>query len=89
MDKLIELGAAAISGGVVTQLIAVYALPKKDKKEADQKFIDQLMQRISSLEGRIDEQHRILTDTLKENAILKVELALLKDINEELRKTKE
>jgi predicted RNase H-like nuclease (RuvC/YqgF family) len=74
-----------IGGGLGQWILSTFLLPKKDKKEADQQFIETLIQRVSTLEGRIEEQSKQLTTVMEENARLKVEMEYLKKENEELR----
>jgi predicted RNase H-like nuclease (RuvC/YqgF family) len=77
---------SAISGGFGWQIISAFVLPKKDEKEADKAFIDTLIQRITMLEGRLEEQSKQLTSVMEENARLKVEMEYLRRENDELRK---
>lgn len=75
-----------VLGGATGQfLLSTLLMPKKDKREADQHFIDTLIQRVSNLEGRLDEQSKQLTCVMEENARLKIELEYLKKENEELK----
>ena len=75
-----------IVGGATGQFIlSSFLIPKKEKREADQQFIDTLMTRIANLEGRMDEQSKQLTNVMTENAMLKVELDYLRKENQELK----
>lgn len=74
-----------LGGSVGQYIVSSFLLPKKDKKEADQQFIDTLIQRITLLEGRLEEQSKQLTTVMEENARLKVEMEYLRKENEELR----
>jgi regulator of replication initiation timing len=59
-------------------MVSTKLMPKKEKKEADAVFIDTLMDRISVLEGRIDQQTIAIKELVKENERLKVELEYIK-----------
>lgn len=84
-NELIIAIIAFLGGSVGQYIISSFLMPKKDQKEADQTFIETLIQRISSLEGRIEEQSKQLTTVMEENARLKVEMEYLKKENEVLR----
>jgi regulator of replication initiation timing len=75
-----------VVGGATGQyFLSTIKMPKKDQKDADQHFIETLIQRISNLEGRIEEQSKQLTSVMEENARLKVEMEYLRKENEELK----
>lgn len=77
----------SIIGGATGQyLLSTFIMPKKEKRDADQEFIDTLIQRVSHLEGRTDELSKQLTNVMTENAMLKVELDYMKKENHELKK---
>jgi hypothetical protein len=89
MNEII-INILLIVGGATGQfLLSTVLIPKKDKKEADQTFIDTLIQRVSNLEGRLDEQSKQLTTVMEENARLKVEMEYLRKENEELKQNNE
>ena len=67
------------------KLIEVYFLPQKDKKEFDEKVRSELWDRIKNLEGRIDEQNKMIIEVMKENASLKSEVRMFKTENEALK----
>ncbi len=76
---------SGIGGAFLTKLIEIYFLPKKEVKEFDEKVRDELWDRIKHLEGRIDEQNRLLLEIIRENAELKTKTQLLRDENLRLR----
>jgi predicted nuclease with TOPRIM domain len=76
---------SGVGGAVITKLIEIYFLPKKEVKEFDEKVRDELWDRIRHLEGRIDEQNRMLLEIIKENAELKTKIHLLRRENSKLR----
>ena len=89
MNELIIALIGLGSGATGQYIISTFKMPKKEEKDADKQFIDTLIQRISHLEGRMDEQSKQLTCVMQENAMLKVELEYLKKENEELKKEQE
>ncbi|MDL5049518.1 hypothetical protein QQ054_26225 [Oscillatoria amoena NRMC-F 0135] len=52
-------------------------MPKKEQKEFDEKVRNELWDRIKNLEGRIDEQNKMIVEVMKENACLKAEVSIL------------
>lgn len=89
MNEILINLLMVVGGATGQYIISTIKMPKKDQKEADQQFIDTLIQRISNLEGRLDEQSKQLTCVMEENARLKIELEYLKKENEELKKEQE
>lgn len=85
----IELIATIIGSGsggaLLLKLIEVYLLPKRDKKEFDEKVRDELWDRIKNLEGRIDQQNSMIIEVMKENASLKAEVEVLRVENHSLK----
>jgi len=73
-----ELIAGLVGGGTGQYLISSKLMPKREKREADEKFIEQLMERVQMLEARLDEQTRIIKELLVENAQMKAELEFIK-----------
>lgn len=67
-------------GAILLKLVEIYILPKKDKKEFDEKVRDELWNRIKNLEGRIDQQNSMIIEVMKENASLKAELEVLRPL---------
>lgn len=89
MTEQIWIGLIGLLGGSAAQhLISTKFMAKKEKRDADQEFIDTLLQRIYNLEGRLDELSKQLTSVMTENAMLKVELDYIKKENKELKKDK-
>jgi hypothetical protein len=76
--NFIELIAGIVSGGTAQYLISSKFITKKEKRDADEKFIEQLLERVQLLEGRLDEQTKIIKDLLVENAQMKAELEFIK-----------
>lgn len=76
---------SGIGGVFLTKIIEVYFIPKKDAKEFDEKVRDELWDRIKNLEGRIDEQNRMILEIMKENAELKSEVQVLRSENKSLK----
>lgn len=75
-------------GGIgIWKAVEYFVIPRKDKKDFDQKFIEQLIGRVNNLEGRIDEQNKMLLQVMKENAELTLRNTLLQDEIKELKQT--
>ncbi len=72
-------------GAVLLKLVEIYILPKKEKKEFDEKVRDELWDRVKNLEGRIDEQNKMIIEVMKENAALKAEVEVLRLENNTLK----
>ncbi len=85
MNEILVNLLMVVGGATGQYIISTIKMPKKDQKEADKQFIDTLIQRVSNLEGRLDEQSKQLTSVMEENARLKIELEYLKKENDELR----
>ncbi len=85
-ELLITVIGSGSGGAIVLKLTETYFLPKKDKKEFDEKVRDELWDRIKNLEGRIDEQNKMIVEVMKENASLKAEVEILRVQNKELKK---
>jgi TolA-binding protein len=77
----IEIMVALGGGGFMQWIISTKLMPKKEVREADKIFIDQLLERVSYLEGKIDTLSAQLIEIVKENEQLKVELKHLRDGN--------
>jgi hypothetical protein len=84
-NEIIIAILSLIGGGFGQWILSTKIMPKKEKKEFDQQFIETLMERVNILEGRLLEQSAQLTCVMEENARLKVEMEYLKKENEELR----
>jgi predicted nuclease with TOPRIM domain len=76
---------SGIGGAFLTKLIEIYFLPKKEAKKFDEKVRDELWDRIKHLEGRVEEQNRLLLEIIKENAELKTKIHLLRNENNRLK----
>lgn len=72
-------------GAAILKFIEIYFLPKKDEKEFDEKMRNELWDRVKNLEGRLDEQNKMILEVMKENASLKTELKVLYQENEKLK----
>lgn len=86
MNEIIINILLIISGATGQYFLSAFIMPKKDQKDADKQFIDTLIQRVTILEGRIEEQSKQLTNVMTENAMLKVELGYLRKEKDELQK---
>jgi TolA-binding protein len=75
----IEIILAVSGGGFFQWIISTKLMPKKEVREADKVFIDQLLERVSYLEGKIDTLSGQLIEVVKENEKLKVELEHLRN----------
>lgn len=84
-NLFITILGSGSGGAVLLKLFEVYFLPKKDKKEFDEKVRDELWDRIKNLEGRIDEQNKMIVEVMKENAVLKAEVEVLRQENHSLK----
>lgn len=84
-DFVLTIIGSGSGGALLLKLVEVYFLPKKEKKEFDEKFRDELWDRIKNLEGRIDEQNKMIVEVMKENAVLKTEVEMLRFVNTKLR----
>lgn len=74
-------------GGIgIWKAVEYFLIPKKDQKDFDQKFIEQLIGRVNNLEGRIDEQNKMLLEVMRENAELKLKNTLLQEEINDLKK---
>lgn len=89
MNELFIALIGLVSGATGQYIISTFKMPKKEEKDADKQFIDTLIERVSHLEGRLDEVSKQLTNVMTENAMLKVEMDFLKRENEELKKEQE
>lgn len=78
------LGSGA-GGAILIKLIEFFFIPKKDIKDFDIKVRDELWDRIKNLEGRLDEQSRVVIEVMKENASLKSEVELLRAENHQYK----
>lgn len=86
MNEIIVNLLMLLGGATAQYVISTFKMPKKEEKDADKQFIDTLIQRVSHLEGRLDEVSKQLTTVMTENAMLKVEMEFLKRENEQLKK---
>lgn len=85
MELILTIIGSGSGGAILLKLVEVYILPKKEKKEFDEKVRDELWDRIKNLEGRLDEQNKIIIEVMKENASLKAELEVLRIENHSLK----
>jgi predicted nuclease with TOPRIM domain len=79
---------SVIGGGFGWQILSTFVMPKKEKRDADQNFIDTLLDRITHLEARLDEQSKQIQIIIQENASLKIEMNYLIKENTKLKSTK-
>lgn len=79
MNQYLEIILSAGGGAVLMKVADWLFLGKKEKKDFDQKVRDELWDRIKNLEGRLDEQNRMLMVVMQENAAYKFENAMLKE----------
>jgi|MDTD01.1.fsa_nt_gb hypothetical protein len=84
-ELVVTIVGSGSGGAILLKLIEVYFLPQKDKKEFDEKVRSELWDRIKNLEGRIDEQNKMIIEVMKENASLKSEVRMFKTENEALK----
>lgn len=77
-DLFFTITSSGTGGAIIIKLIEHYLIPKKDRKEFDEKVRDELWDRIKNLEGRIDEQNKIIVELIKENAVLRTEVSTLR-----------
>lgn len=87
IQNLITAITGAVSGMGLMKVIDYFWLNKKDSKQFDQKLRDELWDRIKNLEGRLDEQNRMLLEVMKENAAVKFENERLQNEIQALRAT--
>lgn len=86
-DLITTVLSSGIGGVLLTKIVEAYFIPKKDEKQFDEKVRNELWDRIKNLEGRIDEQNRMLLEIMKENAELKTKVHLLNAENSFLKET--
>lgn len=84
-DLFFTVIGSGSGGAILFKLIEIRFLPRKEKKEFDIKVRDELWDRIKNLEGRIDEQNKMILEIMKENATLKSEVNILRMENEKLK----
>jgi predicted nuclease with TOPRIM domain len=84
-ELLITIIGSGSGGALLLKLTEIYFLPKKEKKEFDEKVRDELWDRIKNLEGRIDEQNKMIVEVMKENAALKAEVEMRRFENDKLK----
>lgn len=85
-DNIWNLLLGGGGGVALWKVVEIWILPRKEKKEFERQLRDELWDRVKNLEGRIDEQTRMILDVMKENAALKVENSLLHEEIESLKK---
>jgi hypothetical protein len=74
----LELISGLIGGSTAQYLVSSKFITKKEKRDADEKFIEQLLERVQLLELRLEENTKVVKDLLVENARMKAELEFLK-----------
>lgn len=84
-NLIITILGSGSGGALLLKVIEIYFLPKKVQKEFDEKVRDELWDRIKNLEGRIDEQNKMIVEVMKENASLKAEVSILRLENAKLK----
>lgn len=77
-NLFITIIGSGSGGAILLKFIEIYFLPQRDKKEFDEKVRNELWDRIKNLEGRIDEQNKMILEVMKENVSLKSEVRMLK-----------
>lgn len=84
-NLIITILGSGSGGALLLKIIEIYFLPKKEQKEFDEKVRNELWDRIKNLEGRIDEQNKMIVEVMKENAYLKAEVSILRLENAKLK----
>lgn len=84
-NLIITILGSGSGGALLLKIIEIYFLPKKVQKEFDEKVRNELWDRIKNLEGRIDEQNKMIVEVMKENACLKAEVSILRLENAKLK----
>ncbi len=84
-NLIITILGSGSGGALLLKIIEIYFLPKKEQKEFDEKVRNELWDRIKNLEGRIDEQNKMIVEVMKENACLKAEVSILRLENAKLK----
>ncbi|MGV3596719.1 MAG: hypothetical protein ACO1PI_02560 [Bacteroidota bacterium] len=84
-NLIITILGSGTGGALLLKIIEIYFLPKKVQKEFDEKVRNELWDRIKNLEGRIDEQNKMIVEVMKENACLKAEVSILRLENAKLK----
>jgi len=84
-ELFMTIASSGTGGAIFIKVFEIYVLQKKDKKEFDEKVRDELWDRIKNLEGRIDEQNKMIVELIKENAFLRVEITSLRSENQLLK----
>ena len=82
MNEIIVNILLVIGGATGQFILSAFIIPKKDKRESDQQFIDTLIERIGHLEGKIDILSTQLNEVMRENERLKVEMSHLTKKND-------
>jgi hypothetical protein len=86
-ETVLTILGSGVGGAVLIKLIEAFFIPKKDVKDFDVKVRDELWDRIKNLEGRLDEQNKIILEVMKDNASLRAEVVILRAENQELKTT--
>lgn len=89
MNEIIIAVIGLLGGGTLQYLISTKFMPKKDEKESDAHFIDTLIQRVTLLEGRIEQLSAQISSLMASNATLSVELNYIKEENIQLKNKKD
>lgn len=76
IELILGIIGTGTGGSILTIIAQRYLMPKKDEKEFDTKLRDELWDRIKNLEGRLDEQNKMILEVMKENATLKFQLEM-------------
>lgn len=84
-DLITTILGSGVGGVLLTKVYESYFLPKKDEKEFDKKVRNELWDRVKYLEGRIDEQNKLLVEIMKENSQLKIRVQHLRSENTQLK----
>lgn len=84
-ELIVTIIGSGSGGAILLKLVEIFILPRKEKKEFDEKVRDELWDRIKNLEGRIDQQNSMIIEVMKENASLKAEVEVLRIENNSLK----
>jgi predicted nuclease with TOPRIM domain len=84
-ELIVTIIGSGSGGAILIKAVEVFILPKKDEKEFDEKVRDELWDRVKNLEGRLDEQNKMILEVMKENAGLKIQLEAYKQENADLK----
>lgn len=84
-DTIITIIGSGGAGAGIYKVIEYFVVPKAKSKEFDEKLRDELWAQLNTLNGRLDEQNKMLLEVMRENATLKASLDLYKAENTTLK----